>query len=183
MCVCVCAQSCPTLCDPRDCSSPGSSVHEISQARILEWVVISFSRGISLTQGSHSSLLCFLHWQADSLPLCHLGIPHTYIYTHVPQIVRNLPAMQETQVWSLGWEDPLEKGMATHCSILAWRIPWTEEPGGLQSMGWQRIQHNWATNTFTFILCTLFSLSPAPCPICLHHSQSIVRLQVGLILW
>ena len=98
MCVCVCAQSCPTLCDPRDCSSPGSSVHEISQARILEWVVISFSRGISLTQGSHSSLLCFLHWQADSLPLCHLGIPHTYIYTHVPQIVRNLPAMQETQV-------------------------------------------------------------------------------------
>ena len=47
----------------------------------------------------------------------------------------NLPAMQETQVRSLGWEDPLEKGMATHSSILAWRIPWTEEPGGLQSMG------------------------------------------------
>ena len=49
--------------------------------------------------------------------------------------VKNLPAMWETQVQSLGWEDPLEKGMATHSSILAWRIPWTEEPGRLQSMG------------------------------------------------
>ena len=53
------------------------------------------------------------------------------------QTVKNLPAMQETPVRSLGWEDPLEKGMATHSSILAWRIPWTEEPGGLQSMGLQ----------------------------------------------
>ena len=53
----------------------------------------------------------------------------------VAQIVKNLPAMQESQVQSLGQEDPLEKGMATHSSILAWRIPWTEEPGGLQPMG------------------------------------------------
>ena len=53
------------------------------------------------------------------------------------QLVKNLPAIQETQVHSLGWEDPLEKEMATHSSILAWRIPWTEEPGGLQSMGSQ----------------------------------------------
>ena len=51
------------------------------------------------------------------------------------QLVKNLPAVQETQVQSLGWEDPLEKGMATHSSILAWRIPWTEEPSGLQSKG------------------------------------------------
>ena len=51
------------------------------------------------------------------------------------QMVKNLPAMQETQVQSLGWEDPLEKGMATQSSLLAWKIPWTEEPGGLQSMG------------------------------------------------
>ena len=50
-------------------------------------------------------------------------------------MVKNPPAMQETQVPSLGWEDPLEKGMATHSGILAWRIPWTEEPGGLQSRG------------------------------------------------
>ena len=57
-------------------------------------------------------------------------------------MVKNLPAMQETQVQSLGWEDPLEKGVATPSSILAWRIPWTEEPGGLQSMGSQRVRHD-----------------------------------------
>ena len=65
----------------------------------------------------------------------------------VTQVVKNLPAMQETWVRSLGWEDPLEKEMTTHSSILAWRIPWTEEPGGLQSMGSQRVRYNWATNT------------------------------------
>ena len=52
------------------------------------------------------------------------------------------PALQETQIRSLGWEDPLEKGMATHSSILAWRIPWTEEPGGLQFTGSQRVGHD-----------------------------------------
>ena len=56
--------------------------------------------------------------------------------------VKNLPAMQETQVQSLGWEDPLEKEMGTHSSILAWKIPWTEEPGRLQSMGLQRVGHD-----------------------------------------
>ena len=60
----------------------------------------------------------------------------------VAQTVRNLHAMQEIQVQFLGWEDPLEKGMATHSSILAWRISWTEEPGELQSMGSQRVRHN-----------------------------------------
>ena len=58
------------------------------------------------------------------------------------QTVKNLPAMRETRVRSLGWEDPLEKRMATHSSILAWRIPWTKEPGGLQSMGSQRVRHD-----------------------------------------
>ena len=58
------------------------------------------------------------------------------------QSVKNLPAVQETWVPSLGWEDPLEKEMATHSSILAWKIPWTEEPGGLQSMGSQRVGHD-----------------------------------------
>ena len=57
-------------------------------------------------------------------------------------MVKNPPAMQEAQVQSLGREDPLEKGMATHSSILAWKIPWTEEPGRLQSMGSQRVGHN-----------------------------------------
>ena len=57
-------------------------------------------------------------------------------------MVKNLPAVQETQARSLGWENLLEKGMAAHSSILAWRIPWMEEPGGLQSMGSQRFDHN-----------------------------------------
>ena len=64
-------------------------------------------------------------------------------------MVKNLPVMQETWVQSLGWEGPLEEGMATHSSILAWKIPWAEEPGGLQSVGSQRVRHDWATNTFS----------------------------------
>ena len=68
------------------------------------------------------------------------------------QIEKNPPAMQETCVQTLGQEDPLEKGMATHSSLLAQRIPWTEEPGGLQSMGMQRAVHDRATNTSLFFM-------------------------------
>ena len=57
-------------------------------------------------------------------------------------VVKNLPGIQEIQIWSLGQEDPLEKEMATHPSILAWEIPWTDKPGGLQSMGFQRVGHD-----------------------------------------
>ena len=71
-----------------------------------------------------------VHWEGASL---------------VAQTVKNLPAMWEAWVWSLGQEDPLEKEMATHSSILAWRIPWTEEPGGLQFMGLKRVRHDWVT--------------------------------------
>ena len=68
----------------------------------------------------------------------------------VAQMVKNSPAMQKTWVQSLGWEDPLEKGMANHSIILAWRIPWTEEPDQLQSIVSQRVRHDWATNTHNF---------------------------------
>ena len=153
-------ESCPTLSDPMDCSTPGSSVHEILQARTLEWVAISFSRGSSQPQGSNLRLL---HWQADSLPLSHQGSPSTlyfqnhfhhakqelcthstmtYEWNHTVFVLLCLSTMWETWVRSLGREDPLEKEMATHSSILAWRIPWMEEPGGLQSTGSQRIGHN-----------------------------------------
>ena len=67
-------------------------------------------------------------------PIAYKGFPGG-------SMVKNLPAMQETRVQSLGWEDPLEKEMATHSSSLAREIPWTEEPGGLQSMGSQRVRH------------------------------------------
>ena len=66
----------------------------------------------------------------------------------VAQMVKNLPAMREIWVRYMCWEDPLEKGIATHSSILAWRIPGTEEPGGLQSMGLQRVRDNWVPKTF-----------------------------------
>ena len=64
------------------------------------------------------------------------------VIRYVAQLIKNLPAMQETWVQSLGWEDPLEKEMATHSSTLAWKIPWTEEPGGLQYMVSQRVGHD-----------------------------------------
>ena len=71
----------------------------------------------------------------------------------VAQTVKNPPAMKETQVRSLGQEDPLVKEMATHSSILAWRIPWIEEPGGLQSMGSQRVGHDLATSLSLHFHC------------------------------
>ena len=78
---------------------------------------------------------------------------------HVAQLVKNLPAMQGTCVRSLGWEDPLEKGKATHSSILAWRIPWTVE-----SMGLQRVRDDWVTFTFVFnaALVTIIKILKQP---------------------
>ena len=67
----------------------------------------------------------------------------------VAQMIKNLPTMQETCVGSLGQEYPLQTGVTTHSSILAWRIPWTEEPGGLQSMGSQTVGYDRVTDTFT----------------------------------
>ena len=64
------------------------------------------------------------------------------------QLWKNLPAVWKTWVRSLSWEEPLERGTATHSSILAWRIPWTEDPGALQSMESQRVGHDWSTNTW-----------------------------------
>ena len=77
----------------------------------------------------------------------------------VAQLVKNLLARQETWVWSLGWEDPLEKGKATHSSILPWRIPWTEKPGELQSIGSQSVGHDGLTDTVFFL-----DLDPARSP-------------------
>ena len=100
-----------------DCSLPGSSIHGIFQASVLEWGAITFSAQMAK---SHVN-----YFGSASL---------------VAQTVKkNLPAMRETQIPSLGQEDPLKKEMATHSRILAWKIPWTEEPGGLQSKKSQRV--------------------------------------------
>ena len=76
----------------------------------------------------------------------------------VTQMVQHVPTMQETRVQSLGWEDLLEKAMATHSITLAWKIPWMEEPGRLQSMGSQRVRHDWATS-LSFSPCVLSHFS------------------------
>ena len=120
------AQSCLTLSDPMDCRLPGSSVLGFSRQEYWSGVPLPSS-----IPGSGRS------------PGEGIGYPlHNSWDTLVAHTVKNLPAMQETWVQSLGWEDPLEKGMATHSSILEWRIPWTEEPDRLQSMGSQRVKHN-----------------------------------------
>ena len=81
--------------------------------------------------------------------------------------------MQKAWVQSLGWKDPLVKGMATHSSILAWRIPWKEEPGRLQSMGLHRIRYDWLTNTSVYRYITIKSRT--------HVTQSVLRVPISWI--
>ena len=126
-------QLCLTLCDTMNCNLQRSSVHRILQARILWWVALPSSRESS--QPRNRNCNSFGSWTAGRLFTAEPLEKPIYIYTHIhAYMVNHLPAMQETQVWFLCWEDPLEKEMSTHSSILAWRIQWTEEPGGLQSM-------------------------------------------------
>ena len=77
-------------------------------------------------------------------PIYFIIFPPVYLITLLAQAVKNLPAMQETRVRFLGWEDTLEKEMATHSSVLAWRIPGMGEPGGLPSLGSHRVGHDWS---------------------------------------
>ena len=99
----------------------------------------------------------------------HFKVCSVYVWASlVAQWLKRLLAMPETQVRSLGWEDPLEKEVATHSSTLAWRIPWTEEPGGLQSTVSQRVGHDWATSLsvsvcahiYTVVFIYLIDISP-----------------------
>ena len=115
------AQSCPALRDPMDCSLPGSSAHGIFQARVLEWGAIACSNYCTTALISHANRA-----------------------SHVALVVKNPPTSVVTRVQSLGQEDPLQEGTATHSSILHWRIRWSEEPGGLQSTGSHRVRHDWS---------------------------------------
>ena len=125
---------------------------KISQAELLSVVMIS----LEISEPSRMYLELRIWDPQHLLPRADRDSGQTYgsLGPQFPtqaslmaQRVKNLPAVQETQVWFLGWEDPLEKGVATHSSILAWRIPLTKEPGGLQFIGSQRVRRNWATNT------------------------------------
>ena len=99
------------------------------------------------------------------------------------QTVKNLPATQEMQVWFLGGEDPLKKGMATHSSILAWRNPWTEEPGRLQSMGSQRVRRDWATEQLPWIPVLHYLMSIKSSKIIFKYILSVVFYQMGRLIW
>ena len=103
----------------------------------------NYSRQLSST--GHCSVWKF-HSLANYIPL------QCIFASLVAQRLKHLPPMRVTRVWSLGREDPLEKEMATHSSILAWRIPWTEESGRLQSTGSQRVGHDWATSLQCILL-------------------------------
>ena len=127
ICVCVCVWS----------------VHGIFPARILLWVAISFSRAYIY--------ISFLLIIFNSCIIFFIRVYHIIWASLVAQMVKNLPAVQETWLWSLGGEDLLKKGMTIPSSTLAWRILWTEEPGGLQSMGSQKVRRDWAINTHHII--------------------------------
>ena len=137
-------------------------VYGILQGRIQEWVGVSSSRGSSwLTQGSNPGLLLLTCiGRQVFLPLAPPGkspsiaveLKTLFDFAWKPlrtslvaQMVKNLPIMRETWVRPLGWEDRLKEDMATHSSILAGESPWTEKPDWLQSMGSQRVRHDWVT--------------------------------------
>ena len=95
-------------------------------------------------------------------------------------MVKRLPAMRETRVWPLGWEDSLEKQMTTHSSTLVWKIPWTEEPGRLQSMGSQRVRHDWTTSLTLNkqVLLTFPKLATLHSCSLIYHMYSNERLPI-----
>ena len=129
-CCCSVTKSCPTLCNP------------------MNYHMLGFPVGHYL-----------LEFDQNSLSQCRYPTISPATASLMTQLVKNLPAMQETWVWFLGWEDPLEKGIATHSSSLAQRIPWTEETGGLQFLGSQKSRtqlkrlsssmYNWITWLYT----------------------------------
>ena len=133
---------------------------------------------IPFTYFTQTPNLSSLFWEA---------IEHHVWASLMAQWVENPPAMQETeetQVRSLGQEDSLEKEMATHSSVLAWKIPWTEEPGGLQSMGSQRVRHDWVTtHTHTYTQSIMAKGQPAKFIFCFWHLPHDALGQGKSLIW
>ena len=140
-------------------SAPGMQVgrHSINICSMKKWrfclLIYPFN--------SHSNMkLLSALW---SLPSNHDQLLVPFLWwsaSLVAQTVKNSPAMKLTGVWSLGLEDPLQKGMATHSSILAWRIPWTEESGRLPCMGSQRVRHDWVPkHSDTCIIASIYAVN------------------------
>ena len=107
---------------------------------------------LALSSKTWAEMLCVTSEQK-------FNITYMFMISLVAQTVNCLPTMRETWVWSLGWEDVLEKEVATHSSTLAWKILWTEEPGRLQSMGSQRVGHDWVTSlSLSYVYAILLPL-------------------------
>ena len=142
------------------------------------------TRWLSLTIMLLSTPECARHWDFEGLCMCWYGFKNpSSIWlllqlewaSLVAQRLKHLPAMWETWVRSLGWDDPLEKEMATHSSILAWWIPWMEEPGGLQSTGSQRVGHDWVTSLMSLTyLCTQISFVNIWKHYCLSYIKAMI---------
>ena len=109
-----------------------------SKFLVLNWNIVDLQYCVSFK--------CTAKWISFTYMHCFMYTYTQYMASLVAQSGKNLLAVQETRVQSLGWEDPLEKEMASHSSILAWKIPWIMEPGRLLSMGLQRLRHDWATS-------------------------------------
>ena len=151
------AQSCPTLCDPMDCTVPGSSVHGIFQARVLEWVAVSFSRGSSPPRDriqvfhivgrrffSFKEPLYRSPGEGNSTPLQYSCLENPMDggawWAAVHGVAKGRTRLSDF-TFTFHFH-ALEKEMATHSSVLAWGIPGTGEPGGLPSMGSHRVGHD-----------------------------------------
>jgi len=143
---------------------------------------ISISRQPHPTHRGRHRTLSWAPCAYSRFPLAICVIRGSVYASLVAQRLKRLPAMRETWILSLGQEDLLEKEMATHSSILAWRIPWTEEPGGLQSTGSQRVGHDWAISlTHSVYMCQFQSpnSSHSPYP---RHAHTSVFYSVSLFL-
>ena len=125
--------------------------------------------------------MCPLHSRSS---MSWYGLIHSSLHDSslVAQMVKHLPTMWKTQVRSLGWEDPLEKEMATHSSILSWRIPWTEEPGKLQSMESQRVRHDWVTS-LSFFLSFFTGFWPSSTRVTQDNDSCSLGLSVWPVKW
>ena len=144
-CCCSVTKSCLTLCNPIDCSTWGFPVLHY----LLEFAQTHVHWVSDAIQPFHSPLPPALNLSQHQGLFQWVGSQHQMAKVfelQVAQRLKRLPAVRETRVQSLGWEDPLEKEMATHSSTLVWRIPWREEPGRLQSMGSQTVGHDWVTS-------------------------------------
>ena len=142
-----------------------ATVHRVAKSRIwLKWLSMhTRTRKWDPTSGQHGHKFLKKYKKCNNCVwnkrkfLASLLDPKVSLggISLVAQVVKSLPAMRETWVQSLGQEDPLENEIATHSSILVWKIPWIEEPGRLQSMGSQRVGHNWVTNTLPYFKASL----------------------------